>query len=231
MAKINFGGVVQDARGKQNGLVYSRNASGAYVRAKVSPVQPNTPAQLRVRAQFGANSKMWSGTLTQAQRNAWTSFAAANPITDVFGNSVTLNGLATFNRLNQILTNIGAAAELQPPVDLSVPTLAVGTGLTASHTAPVITITTASQSVVAGAEYYIFATSNQAPGVNPNQNQYRFIGTVASGSSTTLITITALWVAVFGSLLVGKNIWVLLATVNTATGAVTPAYKFSATVT
>lgn len=227
MAKINFGGVVQDARGKQNGLVYSRNGSGAYVRAKVSPVQPNTARQLAVRAAFAANSKRWSGTLTQAQRNQWTAFAAANPITDVFGNSVTLNGLAMFNRLNQILSVIGMAVVLTPPVDLNVPALAPATALGGSAGLGTLSITTTAQSVVAGAEYYIFATGNQAPGVSPNANQYRFIGAVAPVASATAISIGTLWAAVFGSLIVGKNIWVLLATVNTTSGAVTPATKLS----
>src|SRR5512146_465634 len=56
-----------------------------YVRGKkqcrrryVRPRDPRTPAQLRVRAAFGAASRFWSHTLelTEAQRDAWE--AAAN---------------------------------------------------------------------------------------------------------------------------------------------------------
>jgi hypothetical protein len=230
MAKINFGGVVQDARGKQNGLVYSRNGYGSYVRRKVTPVNPKSVRQLAVRAAFAVNSKAWSGILTQAQRNQWIAFAAANPITDIFGLAITLSGIAMFNRMNQILANIGVAMITQAPVDLSVPALAAVIALTASHTGPTLTVGTASQSVVAGAEYYIFATGNQAPGVVPNQNQYRYIGAFAAAPSALQINIFNAWSAIFGALTVGKNIWCIVATVNTASGALTPPLKVQAVV-
>lgn len=230
MAKINFGGLAQDVRGSQNGLTYSRNAGGAYVRAKVSPVQPRTPRQLAVRQAFANNSKAWSGILTQAERNQWTAFAAANPITDVFGNSITLSGLSCFNRLNQVLANVGVAMILTPPVDLSVPGLPPPTALTAvSGGSATITLTTAAQSVVAGAKYYIFATPPMSPGVNPNQSAYRFVAAYAPTASAVTINIYAAWAAIFGALISTKNVWVLAAVVNVTSGALTPPLKLVGT--
>jgi hypothetical protein len=53
MAKINFGQTVNDARGKLGGTVFSKNKSGAYTRRKVTPANPRTVAQSRVRNFFG----------------------------------------------------------------------------------------------------------------------------------------------------------------------------------
>jgi hypothetical protein len=231
MAKINFGGLAQDVRGSQNGLTYSRNAGGAYVRTKVSPVQPRSPRQLIVRASFALNSKAWSGTLTAAERTAWTAFAAANPITDVFGNAITINGLAMFNKLNQVLANLGIAMILTPPASLAVPALAAGVSLAAVHTTPTLVLTTASQTVTAGATYYAFATPSLAVGINPNQSVYRYIGALPAVASATSLAFGALWAATFGTMIAGKNVWVLLATASTTSGALTPPVKFSALAT
>jgi hypothetical protein len=54
MAKIKFGMMMTDARGKLGGHVFSKNRSGAYVRTKVTPVNGQTTAQTGVRAIFGA---------------------------------------------------------------------------------------------------------------------------------------------------------------------------------
>ena len=74
MARILFGNMVADVRGKLGGIVYSRNTGGAYARQKVSPVQPRTPSQLNQRSRMAETSKLWD-TLTQNQREAWKSFS------------------------------------------------------------------------------------------------------------------------------------------------------------
>ena len=76
IARILFGNIVSEARGKLGGVVFSRNTSGAYARQKVSPVQPRTPAQLNQRSRLTAVSKVWE-TLTQNQREAWKAFSLA----------------------------------------------------------------------------------------------------------------------------------------------------------
>lgn len=45
MAKIKFGMMMTDARGKLGGQVFSKNRSGSYVRTKVTPVNPQTTTQ------------------------------------------------------------------------------------------------------------------------------------------------------------------------------------------
>lgn len=227
MAKIQLGSVATDIRGSVGGVTYSRNKGGAYSRARVTPLNPNSPKQTQVRANFGNNAKSWSSLLSSAQQAAWTLFAQANPIPNVFGASIILSGLSTFMRLNQILSQIGSAQLLDPPANLSVPALAAATGATVDSEAPQVLVTTTAQAVVAGAKYYIFATGGLAPGAKPQQAQYRFMGAFAAVAAAVSVDITDAWFAAFGTCNPGASVGIAIATVNTETGAVTPAVIFN----
>jgi len=226
MALINLGSVATDIRGSVAGVTFSRNKGGSYVRQKISPVQPRTPAQTLVRANFAANSKLWSGTLTVSQRAAWSFFAQANPFTNVFGNSIIISGMAIMQKLNQVLAQIGVAPIVAPPPDLSVPALAAPSGITADTTGPDLEVNTAAQSVVAGAKYYIFATKPLAAGRTPTSSDFRFIAAKAGVAAATTIDITSDYFGIFGSAAPGQTVGVLVATVNVDTGALTPGLRF-----
>jgi hypothetical protein len=228
MALTKMGSIVQDIRGTLNGAVYSRNKGGAYVRTKVSPVQPRTPAQLAVRATFALLSKRWSGTLDQSQRAAWAAFATANPLTNVFGDSIVTSGLAAYVGLNAVLGNIGVPPVDSPPIDKSVPALAAPLQLTYAASTDDMEIATNAQATVAGAKYYVFATPNLAPGITPGESFFRFIGAFAATAMAVTIDISSAWENKFGDMAVGKQVWVIVASVNVTTGAVTVGQKFNA---
>jgi hypothetical protein len=228
MALITLGAMVTDARGSVGGSVFSRNTAGAYARARTKPINPNTPLQSQVRANFGVNSKAWSGTLTQAQNAAWTAFAQGNPQVNRLGASIVLSGLAMYNKLNQVLAQLGSAPELDPPADLSVIPLAPVLSLAVDRTADTITLTTAAQAVTAGSKYYIFATPAVAGGKKPPASAYRFLEAHAATAAAVVIDITTAWQAAFGDWVVGQAIGVTVATVNVATGATTTPVVFNA---
>jgi hypothetical protein len=129
MAKILFGNMIADARGKMGGVVYSRNTYGAYARQKVSPVQPRSATQLNQRNRLVAQSKDW-GSISQAARDAWGSFALTHPIRDVFGLSKNLSGQAMFMKLNLGLSSNGLPALVDPPTNLDVTSV---TGITVAN--------------------------------------------------------------------------------------------------
>ena len=120
MAKVKYGAMINDARGKMDGVVYSKNANGAYVRTKVSPVQPQTVRQSLVRARLATLSKTFSTVISAAQQLAWNAFGKLNPVVDQFGDSQTLSGLAAFVRLNAAIINAGEAQISNPPANLEV---------------------------------------------------------------------------------------------------------------
>lgn len=235
MALIQLGGLVTGIRNSIKGSTYSQNKGGAYVKGKPIPTNPRTPAQRLVRANFAANAKLWSGTLTAAQRAAWTFFAANNPYTNVFGEVKQLSGMAMMMSLNQVLAQVGVAPIEDAPADLSVPALATITFLSspidAGTPATDVTLNTDAQAVVAGARYYLFATPPLAGGRAAGVSDYRFIGILPAVAAAVQLTLDALYAVVFpGPAVTGQHIAVLAATVNMATGAVTPALGFDSRV-
>lgn len=122
MAKILFGNIVADARGSIGGVVYSRNTFGAYTRQKVTPVNPNTPAQTAQRARFANAANDWVQTLTEAQRQTWDQYASAVPIGDIFGNSVARTGFNMYIRQHTLLALVGGTpATTAPAVNAQAP--------------------------------------------------------------------------------------------------------------
>ena len=115
MALIKLGGLAQDVRGSLNGSVFSRNRGGAYVRSKVSACQPVSAFSSAARAIFKALAQYWSQTLTDGQRAAWEAFAALHPYTNVFGDSLTLSGIAMFEAVNRAVRQVAGAFITDPP--------------------------------------------------------------------------------------------------------------------
>jgi len=231
MALIQLGAIVTGIRNSVKGSTYSQNKGGAYVKGKPIPTNPRTSAQTLVRSNFAANAKLWSGTLTDAERAAWTFFAQNNPYTNVFGETKQLSGMAMMMKLNQVLLGIGENAITTPPSDLSVPDLAIINGTTGDAVAgtPVtnIGVATAAQTTVAGAKFYVFATPALAPGKTAGQSDYRFIGTIAQTAAATSIDVSSLYAVVFpGAGIAGQHVSTIFSTVNVASGATTPGLRF-----
>lgn len=73
MARV-LGFLLGELRGKLGGTVFSRNKSGAIVRAKVTPVNPQTVRQQTARFRFGNSSILYQG-LTASAKSCWQVFA------------------------------------------------------------------------------------------------------------------------------------------------------------
>lgn len=100
MALVLLGPALSDARGKVGGVVFSRNAAGQYIRAKVSPVQPRSAFQQAIRATMTYCAQRWRNTLTAAQRAGWEAYARGTPLVDRFGHKQTRSGIAMYLRWN-----------------------------------------------------------------------------------------------------------------------------------
>lgn len=109
MARIKFGMMMTDARGKLGGQVFTKTRSGAAVRTKVTPSNPQTASQGSVRSAFGIFSQGWNG-LTEAQRQSWNSAVDEYKRTNVFGDQYKLSGKNLYMSINQNLSTIGVAA-------------------------------------------------------------------------------------------------------------------------
>lgn len=216
MAKINFGTIVNDARGKVAGVVMSKNKSGSYVRTKVTPTNPRTPSQQAARSNFGSLAQAWSGTLTASERAQWVAYAQTYPRTNIFGNSITLNGMNMYLSLGTVMLQAGqvpistpppsniVAASVYAPAWSTLTTLLVKYSITALSTGP--------------APFdYIFATKSLPAGRAATSSDYRLIS-INQTPAVGVNDITASYVAKFGAPIVGQNVYGLIATLDSTTG-------------
>jgi len=115
MANIQYGAGIADARGSIGGLTLSRGAGGAIARARVKPVNPRSTLQSARRARTSFLSKQWSATLTEQQRDDWRAYAAGTTWTNKLGQTIQINGLAAFLRLNALVLMYGSTVVADAP--------------------------------------------------------------------------------------------------------------------
>ncbi len=213
--KAKFGSIVVAGSGKIGGHVASRNRGGAYIRTKVTPVNPNTAAQTLVRARLAARSQEWRD-LTAAQRSSWNSVVGDYARTDVFGDLKNPSGFNLYQRLNNNLVNIGESVLSSPPIPQDVAnftsvSLAVLTGT------PAVNITFA-PAIAATEKVKLFATPPLSPGVSFVKSEFRQID-VLTNADTSVHDAVAEYNAVFGSVgTTGQKIFVKLVPVSVASG-------------
>jgi len=121
--------VYSDAWGSIAGLVYSRNRTGMYTRARVTPVNPQTEFQQAVRANQAELVAAWTAVLTPAQRAAWDAYALAVPKVS-HGISTNITGQNWYIACNALRLQSGFALRLDdaptilqqglPPSELTV---------------------------------------------------------------------------------------------------------------
>lgn len=109
--------ILTQASGSLAGTVFSRNRGGAYTRNRSKPVQPLTPLQVSVRLAVKQSANLYATVLTNTQREGWAAFAASNPQPNGTGGTMTLSGIAMFNKVNVplILSGGSGAAVLDSP--------------------------------------------------------------------------------------------------------------------
>jgi hypothetical protein len=120
MAKILFGAVVADARGKLGTSIFSTGIYGPYLKFLRSPEQPKTAPQTAIKSTLTANAKGWSSALTQDQRDAWIAFAASITLYGLWDLPYVLTGIAMFIKINANLKTISVAPRTDPPGDQTV---------------------------------------------------------------------------------------------------------------
>jgi len=215
MAKIKLSAVVSEVRGKLNGSVFSKNRGGAYMRTKVTPVNPQTAAQMAVRSALTNLSQSWRG-LTVAQRLAWNGAVSNFTGTDIFGDIKTPSGINLYQKLNLNLNAIGEAPIATPPVAVSVGFVS---SLTITPAAGAGTCGCAFTTVGESADQTVIveATPCLSAGKDFVKSEYRQIGTFA-GDAPTPQAIGAMITAKFGAMTAGQKIFVRLKFVDKNTG-------------
>jgi len=215
MARILFSGVAGvDIRGKLNGSVFSKNKGGAYVRTKVTPVNPQTTSQQNARNRLSTNSQAWRD-LTESQRQGWIDAAPNFPYSDIYGNSKSLSGFQLYVKLNTNLALIGEAAIAAAPSPVAIPQLELAS-VAADDSANTVIIT-GTTPVPADFAMVVMATPNVTPGKSFVKNLFRFIS-AEPAAATSPFDVSAEYTPVFGDPVTGNKIFVKAFYISTITG-------------
>lgn len=224
MAKIKWGMMVVDGRGKLGGHVLSKNRSGAYVRTKVTPVNPQTAFQTQVRSLFGTISQQWSG-LTDVVRAGWNEAVAEWQKTDIFGDLKQPSGKSLFQRLNNQAQIAGYPAVTVAPAKLemvegivSSVEIAIGAG----------TITLVGAYGNINARNVLLGTAQLSSGTTFVKNKLRKIYSEVGGLFSNNFAYDA-YVGRFGVPSIGDNVYIAVKYVL-PNGQASPAQILKATV-
>lgn len=205
MALVKFGAGVSEMRGKEGGVVYSRNAYGSYIKTKVSPVNPNTSKQQTQRALMGNLAQLWS-TLSGAQVAAWDALGDEVTRVNRFGDSTNYKGFGLFMRLNRNLSAIGVSAIETPP---SIPTISdlSLTSLTVASAGQTMSLVFTPTPLEANEHLVVYSTNNILTGRKFVKNFYRLVS--SNDAATSPEGLQAAWIAYFvNPFIQGANIFV-----------------------
>jgi len=101
-------------RGSRGRVVASRNRFGQFLRERVSPNQPGTPAQREAWGSMTDLSRIWN-ELTEERWAAWRQLAAEVESRPNLNQSGALDGCQLFKKLNRVLATCGREPLLDPP--------------------------------------------------------------------------------------------------------------------
>lgn len=178
--------IFSEASGSVGGLVYSHNAGGQYIRARVTPTNPGTPQQAAVRQAFGGLLPAWIETLTEVQREAWRTYAAQVGLRNAFGDLRYVSGVNHYLRGNTLRVAFGFPRADDGPTIFDLGYYAL----------PTFSVDAAADTVAVAfnplddwvgeddAHMIVYASRPQNPSINYFQGPYRFAGTVAGNAVT-----------------------------------------------
>ncbi len=111
--------VIGRGSGSAGGITVSHNRAGQYMKARSLPTNPNTSFQQAVRDFVSQLSALWVSTLTQAERDKWTTYAENVAVINRLGDTMFLTGLNMYVRSNVPILQAGFARQDDAPVIFS----------------------------------------------------------------------------------------------------------------
>lgn len=222
MSKIKWGALVVDGRGKLGGHVLTKTRSGATIRTKVTPVNPQSAAQAAARSRLGGNSQAWK-TLAEEDRRGWNEAAQQSAKTNVFGDQYFPTGKNLFTGLNSNLMLIGLAPLVSAPELVSVPVI-VELTVTITRSPFAVNITGAFEGELPDAAIVVEATTPLSAGVFNPSGKFRFIKFDDASDLGGGIDLAAAYEAKFGTPASGKKIFFRAYAVSKETGEASPKF-------
>lgn len=221
MAKIKFGMMMTDARGKLGGQVFTKSREGATVRTKVTPVNRRSPAQMAVRSALGALSRAWSYD-PAVDREAWASAAESVTRNNIFGDSYSLTGKSYFQSANQNRAIVGLAQINIPGALTEMPTLEISDFEIGYNNFNATLAVTLTGGVPEDVIIVVAATRQNSLGRNNFSGQYRILTFQSGLSGSNGISGIDNYEAIFGEVQENKRVSLEVWLIHKATGLASP---------
>jgi hypothetical protein len=208
-ALVRYGGGVIQLSGSIAGNTYARNRSGNYVRARTTPINPNTPAQQAVRNSVAELTVRWSTTLTAVQRTAWNLYAASVAMKNKLGETIFLSGFNHYIRSNSLLLRDGDTIVDNGPTIFELPDQDPTFSITASEATQQISVVfddTLAWPQIDDGFLHLFQGSPQNAQRNFFDGPWRFLESL-DGDTAIPLTSPQL-VAVTFAISEGQHLWV-----------------------
>lgn len=219
MALIRFSNLVNDIRGAAGGNVFARNRSGAYVRNRTTPLNPQSTGQQIARAAFGGLSQAWR-TLTEAQRQAWADAAPEYPYLNKLGESRVYSGEQLYMKLNRNLQAAGQSLINEPLAPMGVDSVN-GLTMDVDVNGLAVNLTGTLESVDSASTIVIQASAPLSAGKSTvPRSAFKNIATATEAEIVVETDYSTEYQAVFGSFAgqEGAKVFFRVYSVNNATG-------------
>ena len=175
--------------GKLGDRIHAHNTAGPYTRPFVTPADPATARQVRIRNRLRSVVEAWSDTLTAAQRQGWANYATRVTVRVEPNGRRRLNGHQMFLRCNAGRTRAFMGIIADAPISGSIGTFnarkfnrLAGPGLI---TVPIdLDESWRSED---GAFLINYTSAGQTSGTNFFAGPFRFLGAIAGNSVTPAI--------------------------------------------
>lgn len=225
MALVKFGGGISQVVGSAGGTTFQRSRAGGSMRSRIAGVQPRTTQQGFVRSGLSDLSKYYSALLSAADQAAWRAFASANPVVNVFGDTMLLSGIAMFVRLNTNLLMVGGTRIDTPPASLVVQSLTASNPTIVAQTS--VAVGASGPALLADEKILFWATPALPAGRFYVNREYVTIHVGAAVAAS--YDVTAAWESRFGTIpqTSGQIFWSLAQIINSVTGAASPVVRGS----
>ncbi len=179
-------GILTLMSGSLGGITAARNKGGQYLRARVVPVDPGSPAQTTLRTIFASLNVAWQTILTQVQRDAWITYAANVTVVNRIGETVNLTGQNMYVRSNTPRVQAGFGRIDPGPTSFN---LGEFTDVTIGIVGGTSNIDVTFDNTDAWANeddaiMMVLASREQAPSIQFFKGPYRFAGTIDGNSIT-----------------------------------------------
>lgn len=183
------------ASGKLGALVASRAKSTQYLRARTTPVNPNSIFQRVVRDAVKALTSLWS-QLPTGQLEAWNVYAANVTVTNKLGDSAKLSGFNWFIGNNVPRVQAGFPAEQNAPTIFDIgnpnwsallPEFTTSSGATTGTLALTGTLPATTNS---NSHFYVYVSRPQSAGKTFFNGPFQFAGSIPGNTSSPTHIVT-----------------------------------------